>query len=164
MVRHMGRGRSLRPITSYKHYTQQTLSSLASGSVLTEIFANAVAIRTSGNEIVTSGSNIKNVFIERWIRGVADDNIFGLMVYKAPNGIGSISFADASNLNDWENKSNILFVTYGTLPTANPVPVIRQWIKNFKPRMALRDSLRISIWCQAGDLRICGFTTYKEYT
>ncbi len=165
MVR-MRRALTLRPINTVKHYIQNTLTSLGAAAAATDTLADAVAVRGTPNQQVQAGSVIKSIFIERWIRGEADNNIFGLIVTKLPSGLSSPSQADCTNLNDYENKKNILYMTYGTLSAVNPTPVIRQWIKipTGKGRMGLGDRIAVTIWTQLVGLNYCGFATYKEFT
>lgn len=154
---------SMRPVNTKKHYHQQTLTSLGVAASQSDTLADAETIPSTNNWIVQAGSLVKNIFIERWIRGVGDSNIFGLLVVKLPSGLATPTYAQLTNLNDWEGKKNILYVTYGTVSATNPTPVIRQWIKNPKPRMGLGDRIMCSIWSQAVGLEYCGFTTYKEW-
>ncbi len=160
----VGRALSMRPINTVKHYEQRTLTTLGAASSQTDTVVDAVSIRTTSNIEVLAGSHVKNLFIERWIVGEAKDNIFGLAVIKLPSDLAAPTFAQLTNLNDYLNKKNILYVTYGTISSTNPVPVIRQWIKNPKSRMGLGDRIVVSIWSQAIGLDYCGFSTYKEYT
>jgi len=155
----------MRPVTTIKHYVQNTLTSLGVAAAQSDTVVQGVALRGTDNDDVLNGSVVKNIFIERWLKGDADNNIFGLAVIKLPSALASPTFASLANLNDYANKKNILFVTYGTLSAVNPAPVIRQWIKipPGKQRIGVADRIVVTIWSQAIGLTYCGFVTYKEY-
>ncbi len=158
------------PITSVKHYVQKSLSTVTVGTITSFTICRAVntASLTDDDEI-HEGAVVKAVYVEMWVK--AGDTAGGstlVTLYKKP-GIGTaMTFADHTNLWDYDNKKNIFYHTQGITPRqeANPVAFVRQWFKipKGKQRFGLNDSLILAISAQALDNIICGFATYKEYT
>lgn len=156
--------RALSPITSQKHIVQHSVASVAAGARSIETVASVVNIRTTSNTDVLEGSKVFTVYLERWIEGQAAGANFGLAVIKLASGNAGPNYANCTNLNDWGGKNNILYMTYGIVGTTNPVPVVREWIKIPKKRMALGDTIIVVIWSQSGGVDHCGHDIYKEYT
>ncbi len=168
----MARRRMLAPINSIKHYVQLSLSAIATNAILNDKIAIAVvAPATTNVEDVIQGAVIKAIFVEYWIMGDSASGIpsqFVLTIMKKRNDETDPTVTNLVNLQAYVNKKNILYTTQGAVPAfldgGNSVPVIRQWllIPKGKQRMGLDDELMVSI-TGVGKLRVCGFSTYKEY-
>jgi len=159
------------PIHSVKHYIQNTLTTTTVGTRDNIVYVNAVASAdvTTPDEVV-EGAIVKAIFVELWAIGSTADQFFTAALVKLPGGLGTMTFAEMANINDWPNKKNILYVTQGLASNdgiAAPIPLIRQWFKipKGKQRFGLGDTLQLQI-ASRGDASIthCGFATYKEYT
>ncbi len=158
------------PITSRKHYVQHTHTQIASAAVDTnsEVFAVPLQDADAPNE-VPEGSIIKAIFLEYWIIGEFTEGSFVLMVEKSQSNLGQPTFTEMTTLDAYENKKNVLFVSQGLIAddSANPTPVLRQWIKipRGKQRFGVRDAIRVSIAAIGAEgLQYCGFATFKAYT
>ncbi len=159
------------PIHSVKHYLQQSLATVAGGLLVNFTIAKARAVQSiTNNEDVVEGAVIKAVFVEMWVRSTElSPGTVLVSLVKVP-GIGAAPiFADVVNLNDYDNKKNVLYHTQGLTNenSTSAVPFVRQWFKipKGKQRFGLDDRLILSIASQAAiDNVICGFATYKEYT
>ncbi len=157
------------PIQSIKKYIQVSLATVVAGANLNTVIAAAVDIVTATNNHVITGSIIKAVYVEMWVR--AGDTAPGsslLTILKIP-GNGSLpTFAEMVALNDYDNKKNILYHTQGLTndQDADAIPFIRGWFKipKSKQRFGLNDKLVLSVSAQAIDNIVCGFITYKSYT
>ncbi len=153
-------------IHSQKHYVQVSLSTVLAGSRLAVSIANAVELPTIGSH-VKEGSIIKAVFVELWVR--AGDTAPGstLVTLVKTEQSSTPSFADLTDLNNWDNKKNVFYHTQGLTndQDADAIPFVRQWfqIPKGKRRFGLGDNLFLCIAAQALDNIVCGFMTYKEY-
>ncbi len=154
------------PIHSKKHYIQKSLTTVLASAADVTTLVSAADIPTSNNFDVETGSLIKALFVELWIRGqdTSPGSVLASIV-KTVDG-QTITFADHANLNDYSNKRNVIYHTQGltNLNAADAIPFIRQWFKipKGKQRMALGDNWRLVVSAQALDVNICGFATYKE--
>ncbi len=159
------------PINSIKHYNNIENATVASGARRSLSLIDGVNIPAAASpDDVIQGAICKAIFIEIWIKSLADagqDTKFQLSLEIAPSGIDTISFAEMNNLMDYENKKNVLFFSQGVLGdlTTQAVPVIRQWFKipRGKQRFGLGDRLLMAISATAFTINTCGFCTYKEY-
>ncbi len=159
------------PIVSRKHYVQHTQFTVASSAVRTDTDVTAVPIQdVNAPAEVQEGSIVKAIFCEYWLLGgvSVDVSSFVLMIEKTGQGNLAPSFTEMTTLDAYQNKKNVLFVSQGLLGenNANPMPVLRQWIKipKSKQRFGLRDQLRINIASIGSEeLQGCAFTTYKDY-
>ena len=158
------------PINSVKHYVQTSLSAVTAGSIANIVFADSVNVPGTGNAQVKDGSVLKAAYIELWLmQASAAVGSFTFTVMKAPGGLPLPATGDLANINDYENKKNILFTSMGLSPPNDTYPtnVIRQHvlIPKGKQRMGLGDQLIYSIRNNNGadDINYCGFVTYKEY-
>ncbi len=159
------------PIVSRKHYVQFTQYTVDSATVTTHVPVEGVAIQNvNTNSEVVEGSVIKAIFIEMWLQGAATSlSTFIVVVEKLTQGAGSITFSQATTLDAYANKKNVLFVSQGVLAPnqGNPTPVLRQWLKipKGKQRFGLGDKLEISIISiGSNDILGCEFEVYKSYT
>ncbi len=160
----------MRPvIQSTKKYIQVSLSTVLSGQSNTTTIIEAVDVLTGANKQVVTGSIIKAVFVEMWVR--AGDTAPGttlVTLVKVPGSAPNPIFADLTNLTDYENKKNVLYHTQGLTndQDADAIPFVRQWFKipKGKQRFGLNDRLVLMVTAQAIDNIICGFMTYKAYT
>ncbi len=158
------------PINSVKHIVQHTITQVATATVTTLRDIHAVPIQSVDTPSeVSEGSVIKAVFVEIWLLGTFNEGSFVLAVEKSPAGNPDPTFTEMTTLNAYENKKNILFMSQGLIPedNANPMPVLRQWIKipKGKQRFGNQDKLKINIASLgADDVQFCGFTLYKAYT
>ncbi len=159
------------PITSDKHYVQQTNVSLASGAIAVVGLVQALARGTNRTATahIDEGSLVKAIFVEWWLNGSGASGAttqFDFILYKLP-GVGALPVtADLLNLQSWDNKKNIFFTTHGVLGGIGnqSVPIIRQWIMipKGKQRMGLNDRIQIGLIVTGETVQYCGFATYKE--
>ncbi len=161
----------MRPvINSIKHYIQQSLSPVTSGTNLEFEIALAKQVQdiTAVARHVRAGSVLKAIYIELWAKGAtATASTMAMALTKLPSGNSGPSTVDMGNINDYANKKNILFFQQGTTNDSASVgvPLLRQWIKipKSKQRWGLEDSLTLTIHSFAETVNVCGFATYKEY-
>lgn len=159
------------PIVSRKHVVQHTQTNVVSLAVVSNqpILAQAVQDVNANFEVV-EGSVIKAVYIERWIIGKGPSpTSYVMIVEKVPADAAVPTFTQMTTLDSYPNKKNILFTSQGLLPRddANPIPVLRQWLKipKGKQRFGLKDELRIvTANIGADDIEFCGLVIYKSYT
>ncbi len=158
------------PIVSRKHYVQHTITEVPTLTVSEQVEAFAVPIQdvNAPNE-VAEGNTIKAIFLEYWLAGTFALGSFVLMVEKSQSNLASTSITEMTTLDAYENKKNVLFVSQGLVPedNANPIPVLRQWIKipKGKQRFGLRDAIRVQIAAIGGEsVNFCGFATYKSFS
>ncbi len=157
------------PIQSIKKYIQVSLATVLAGARLNTLLVNAVDVVGTTNSDVITGSIVKAVFVEMWVR--AGDTAPGstlVTLMKVP-GDGTLpSFTDVTNLTDYSNKKNVLYHTQGLTndQDADAIPFVRQWFKipKGKQRFGLGDRLVLVVAAQALDNIVCGFATYKSYT
>ncbi len=158
------------PIVSRKHYIQQSITQVITGTVNTiEVVRSAAVQDVNVAEEVIEGSVVKAIFIEMWYIGKVNLGSFVMMVEKVPGAIADPTFTEMTTLDSYDNKKNVLFVSQGLMgrDDANPTPVLRQWIKipKGKQRFGLKDKIKINVASlTADDLQYCGFETYKSYT
>ncbi len=157
------------PIVSRKHIVQHTVTQVVTGTVNTANEVSAVAVQdvNTAQEVV-EGSVVKAIFIELWFLGTFSEGSFVMMVEKATGGQIGPTIANMTTLDAYPNKKNILFTSQGLLPedNANPIPVMRQWLKipKGKQRFGLLDKLRVNIAAIGPeDVQFCGVTIYKSY-
>ncbi len=142
---------------------------MVAGTTNQTVIATAVgATQANLADEVSEGSVIKAVFIEMWFRGgeTSPGSVLATLV-RVPDQ-QQFTFTDATDLNSYNNKKNIMYHTQGLTNVAGDtaIPLIRQWFKipKGKQRMGLGDRLILGISAQALDTNVCGFMTYKEYT
>ncbi len=159
----------MRPvINTSKRYNQYTITTIALGSIGQEFVVKSVA---APNAAVTSevreGSKVSAVYIEMWI-GSDDATVssFNFSVEKIPGNGAFMTTAQASLLNTYPNKKNILYTAQGLIPPTNQsaIPVIRQWIKipKSKQRMGLDDRIVLNMKAISNGINYCGFSLFKE--
>ncbi len=163
----------LAPINSNKHYVQRTNINVANGARIAVLLAAAVtAPATASTDQVRQGSVVKAMFVEFWILNdgtSGNDTQFNLVLEKAPSNAPGVVFADMANMQAYLNKKNVLFMSQGVispqLDGATSIPIVRQWFKipKGKQRMGLGDRVILSISSIGAAMKICGFSTYKEY-
>ncbi len=157
------------PIVSTKHYVQKSIFQVPTTTVTSDIHVSATdLINVDVPEDVQEGSIVKAIFIEYWILGTFNEGSFVVMVEKVPTASANPTFTNMTTLHGYANKKNILFVSQGLVAedNANPIPVLRQWIKipKSKQRFGFRDQLKVNlISLGSDDLQACGFSTYKDY-
>ncbi len=154
-----------------KHIVQNSLFVAASGGKAGINLVDAVNVAdiTSTNPIlVREGCTIKAVYLEYWCTG--DDVVQSTqvsLVEKLPNNTSPVSAADMADLDEYENKNNILEMHMGLNNPEDGVaqPLFRGWITipKGKQRFALGEKLSISFLGQSDGLQMCGFAIYKEY-
>ena len=162
----------MRPIIhSDKKYIQVTFSSATTLARNLETIATSVESTVANQPTeVPEGANIRSVYCEMWILGSTQDAFATAMVEKGPSGHPGATFTEMTNLSTYDNKKNILWTFQGLAPNesgANPVPIIREWLKipKGKQRMGLGDKLRFSIASRGvGDINYCGFFLFKALT
>ncbi len=134
--------------------------------------ANTSVIRPD-NSLATArdvriGAVVKAVFVEMWL--LADGNQLGSFTFtveKVPANAAAMTASDGADLNGYNNKRNILFTSQGLNPdmNANPIPVVRQWIKipKGKQRFGQGDNLIINTLANLEGVSFCGVVIFKEY-
>ncbi len=158
------------PIVSRKHIVQHTQFIVPSSGVTvhTDAFGLAVQNVNAAFEVI-EGSVIKAIYVEIWLLGnEPGQSTFVLIVEKAPSGVADPLIANMTTLDAYDNKKNILFTSQGVIGenSANPTPVVRQWIKipKGKQRFGLQDRFRVCIAAiGVADLVGCGVSIYKSY-
>ncbi len=152
-------------IQTNKHYVQVSLSTVLAGAATNHIIAQAKE-SPSGASQVRVGALVKAIFIEMWIR--AGDTSPGstlVTLYKGSND-ATMTFTEQISLHTYKQKNLVFYHTQGLTndQDADAIPFVRQWFKipKGKQRMALGDSISLSIAAQALDNIVCGFMTYKE--
>jgi len=139
------------------------------GATLPIVLAVATDSPATGNAThVKTGSVIKAVYVEMWVRGSElSPGTALLTLVKIPGAGGVPTFAQLVALHTYNNKKNIFYHTQGLTQDANAdaTPFMRGWFKipKSKQRFGLDDILDLSVSAQALDHVICGFATYKEY-
>ncbi len=156
-------------ITSTKHIVQVSQADVMFGDRLLVNIAVAKQNPDLGDSIdVEVGATVKAVYVEMWIIGQGQATATqNSIVVKGTNDL-AISAIQQSDLHDYSNKKGIFYTTQGLVGdvNSNPVPVIRQWIAipKGKQRMALGDSIFLSMLAITADMTVCGQITYKSYT
>ncbi len=155
-------------INSEKRIIQHSPTIANFGDNATVGLATAAQLESTSNSIVAIGSVIKAVYVELWV--LATGNQPGsttVIVEKVPGPATNITAVEMADLNKYNNKKNIFYTTQGLTPSdgANPVPLIRQWIKipKGKQRFGLNDRLQFSILALSADVEFCGLSIYKVY-
>ncbi len=160
------------PVTSSKHYVQKSLTTVIGGAIDVIVLAHAVERGnvSVGNAFeVADGSVVKAVFIEMWVRSTELSPGTALISLVKVSQNTSITFAEQTALQTYDNKKNVLYHTQGLTNenSADGIPFVRGWFKipKGKQRFGLGDKLVLGVSSQAAiDNVICGFATYKEYT
>jgi len=157
-------------INSEKKIVQITLSSIAENGQLALVIAEA---QQDGNtalaDVVDVGTIIKAIYCEMWFQGAGTQpSTTTAMVVKSPNGVGTPTVGEFTNLNTWSNKNNILEMHQGIVgdSNTNPVPFYRGWIKvpKGKQRMSVGDKFHFAVKGITEGTEICGLFIYKAYT
>ncbi len=161
----------MRPIVNTEKRIQQySLSQALPAETIARVIASAVAISdVSTPTEVPPGTRVSAVFVELWVQSSGQQPVFGNMIIeKVPSGLSSISNTEAQSMNSYPNKKNIFYTTQGLIgdANANPIPIIRQWIKipKSKQRMGLGDRLVMSVTNldPSGDnIEFCGLAIWK---
>ncbi len=160
------------PINSIKHLINRSTIAIATGVLRNDIVADAVvAPAAAANTNVIQGCMIKAAYIEMWYVGAGTTgNIaaFTLTIEKLTGGQPLMTFTNSQNLSSYLNKKNILYTTQAInsskIDGANPVPMIRGWIKipKGKQRFGLGDRLVVNT-ASVGPGEVCGMFIFKEY-
>ncbi len=160
----------MRPvIQAEKHYVQHPTFSLAASSIVQKTVATAVQVlNKDATHEVEEGSIIKAIYFEFWaLSGGGGPNFAVSTIEKISSDGPDQTLANSLNLGAYLNKKNIFYTFQGLIPpsAANPIPVIRQWLRipKGKQRMGLGDKIVINFTADADTKSVCGFTTYKEY-
>ncbi len=165
--------RMLAPINSVKHYVQLSNTAIASGAKQSQDVVHAVVAPATGTTAdVKEGSIVKAIFFERWVLGddvTGNSGQFTLAIEKLPGGGTPMTVTNLLNLGAYNNKKNILYTTQALIGSSidgSPgIPMIRGWIKIPKGKQRMGKDDKIILHVNAvGKLRVCGFSTYKEYT
>ncbi len=162
----------LSPINTNKHFVHLVRTVVATGTMLNVVVVNSVvAPAAAATNQVTEGSVIKAIFFELWMHSNVTTGgtttAFNVTVEKRPANAAAMTNANASNLQSYANKKNVLYTTQGVLgpDAAQAVPLLRQWIAipKGKQRMGFEDDVVLNINSITGALSVCGITIYKEY-
>ncbi len=155
-------------IHSEKHYIQNSLSTVASGAL--EQVSIAVCVDTVGttNTDVAVGAILKAIYVEDWSKSASETVAnFVFAIIKLPNGLNAPSTAQMANLNDYNNKNNIIYLTQGLASNGStqPIPLSKGWYKipKGKQRMSLGDKWVTVFFAQVTDQNHCGMFVFKEY-
>ncbi len=169
MARHRG---MVSPINSIKHIINRSITGIASGTILNLTIAEGVvapAVATTSD--VIQGAIIKAVYFELWYVGsgtTGNVSAFTLTIERLMGGMVDQTFTQSQNLSAYTNKKNILYTTQALnssrIDGANPVPMVRGWVKipKGKQRIGLDDKIMINI-SSIGSGDVCGIFLYKEY-
>ncbi len=160
----------MRPvIQAEKHYVQHPFFTVAASTLVQKSVVEGVQVLNKNQtHEVEEGSIVKAIFFEFWISNAGSGPSFGTCTIEKIPSQGNIqTFANSQNLGAYANKKNIFFSFEGLIPnsTANPLPIIRSWMKvpRGKQRIGLGDKIVINFVADGDAKNICGFTTYKEY-
>ncbi len=161
----------LAPITSIKHYVQDSVTTIGTGGVLNTTIAEAViAPAASATSDVAEGSVIKAIYIESWLHSQATaggGTQQNFCIMKIPAEATVPTAANLLNLQSYTNKKNIMFSSQGVMGdlTTQAIPVHRGWLKvpKGKQRMGLGDKWVTSFTATGSGINVCQLFTYKEY-
>jgi len=161
----------MRPIiNTEKHITQFPIATVTAGAIANNLVVVATQTVTgTTSSHVRIGAVIKAVYCELWLIGIADStSTFVLTVEKLVAGAVAMTAAEAVSLYTYDNKKNIFYTSQGILPqdTANPIPVIREWVKipKGKQRFGLGDRLNINVHAVSSNTLTCGVAIFKAQT
>ncbi len=158
------------PIQSVKHIQQHQGVSIIATNTAQLTILQAEKDYTGVENRVPVGAVVKAVYIELWVLGTADNAPcnMSLTFEKLPGTAGSMTHAEALDLDTYANKSNILYITQGLTAEndGNPIPFMRGWFKvpKGKQRMGLGDRLVVNVSAFIADLDLCGVIIFKHYT
>ncbi len=167
MVR--GRSRVVVPIITEKHYTNNSLETVAIATINNHVAVSSVPLLSKNTSVeVEEGNLVKAIYVERWLTSDdATQTTFNLTVEKVPSQAPVMTFANSQALNTYSNKKNILYTTQGL---ANPttgvaMPVIKQWIAipKGKQRMGFGDRILVNIAAITDGVNFCGLDIFKEW-
>ena len=163
----------MRPvIQSTKRITQYSLTSVPEDTTVAATILVAVQNFTAGSSQCPVGAVVKAVYVEFWALGEGSQPTFAnVIVEKAVAGLTAPDIGTMRNLDDYENKKNVLHIFQGLIgdSNTNPMPVLRQWIKipKGKQRMGVGDSLRVVFGglnpTMNESYEFCGFVIAKYY-
>jgi len=156
-------------INSEKHIVPRSLFTIDAGSVQTFDIAIGENDRTASAH-VRVGSLVKAVYVEMWYLASGSQPIVQTStIEKLNSGLTAVTQPQMANLNDYDNKKNILYTTQGIVGDANtnPSPLLRQWIPipKGKQRMGQGDRIVLNIMTLGeaqNDLEVCGIYIFKE--
>ncbi len=162
--------RAKAPIHTVKHIVQFSNASITTGATREMVVIDTVAIGATRSTTadVEEGSVVKAVFVEQWVLGdTSTTSQFTMVILKVPNQSVTPTATQMSNLQSYEGKNNILYLTQGVIGlqnTAQAVPINRGWIliPKGKQRFSLGDRIVVIILA-VGQLRNCGVNIFKEY-
>ncbi len=163
----------LAPINSIKHYVQRSNAAFASNAINNNVIVDAVSEDRANTFDVLQGAVVKAIFFQYWLHNdgaSGADTQATFVIEKVPSGQTAITAAQLSNIQAYDNKKNILYTWQGVFGAAvDGSPVVQiangwQMIPKGKQRMGLGDRIVASFVSVGESCRICGFTTYKEYT
>ncbi len=165
----------VRPVVhSTKHIIQFSNFLVTAGASNPQTLINTVpstANRVNAVDVV-EGAIIKAVYVELWVKGdgasSADTQIMVALV-KLPGGQNAMTSTDMLNMQAYDNKKNIFFISQGVFggkDTGQAVPILRQWIKipKGKQRFGNGDELILNTSSIDTGAQRCGVAIYKEYT
>ena len=160
----------VRPMVhSEKHFIQFPQFAIAANTIGQRLVVDAVQVlNKDATSEVEEGSAVKAVYFEFWlVNSDATIDFAVATIEKLPANAPAMTLTNANNLQAYPNKKNIFWTFEGILPgdTANPIPIIRMWLKipKSKQRMGLADKIAINFAAGASNVTICGFALYKEY-
>lgn len=159
-------------ITSRKHIVQRSLDLVQEQSRNNFTVVQVVEDQPNAPGEVVVGAVVKAVFLELWLLGESSQPCTATwIIEKVQNSVVSATQTQMQALDTYPNKRNIFKMGQGIIgdSNANPIPVIREWIKipKGKQRMAVGDALKFSVSCIGetdNGLEYCGFALFKEYS
>ncbi len=165
----------VRPVVhSTKHIVQFANFLVTAGASNPQTLINTVPSTANRVNVVdvVEGAIIKAIYVELWVKGdgaSSADTQFIIALVKLPGGGNAITAADMLNLQAYDNKKNIFFISQGVLggkDTGQAVPVLRQWIQipKGKQRWGNGDEMILNTSSIDTGLQRCGVAIYKEYT
>ncbi len=162
--------RMLAPINSIKHFVPNSKAIIVTDTVLNHVVIEAVAQNNvTATKDVVEGSVIKAVHVEMWIVPISTSVFtqFVLIIHKVPGGQTLPDNTNMLNLQNYENKKNILYTTQGVMGISpgTTLPLHRNWviIPKGKQRFGFGDRLVVSVYNLGANIEACGMHIYKEY-
>ncbi len=159
------------PIVSEKKIVQVSLANVAGNTLLSTTFCEGVQV---GNvnlvSEVPTGSVVKRVYIEMWIRSEDTTATTGIVTLEKRIGsMATMTTTESAALGNYDNKKNVLQTFMGLVGDQDQyaTPALKGWynIPKGKQRIGLADKLVINVHSNTTvGMNICGFVIYKNYT
>ncbi len=152
-------------INSEKHYVHFPVATITNGA-RTNFTVVGVDNQLTNASDVRAGAAVKAIYLELWAAASTEFNLGQISIQKQPGEAPSPTFTEMQNMGTYGNKKNVLEFHQGLMPSnGNIIPLFRQWIMipKGKQRQGLGDQIKFSVAAIGADLKLCGFSTFKEY-